>query len=98
MIRLQSTPLSQCITHATLGGETDANWSSGFPRWDRLHGTLRLDVPQEEITIGVPAYQAPEDVALARILALPLVPQRPSWPADGPPPRARGARRDQLLA
>ena len=98
LVRVLVTPRMHGIHHSTVRGETDANWSSGFTLWDRLHGTLRLDVPQEEITIGVPAYQAPEDVALARILALPLVPQRPSWPADGPPPRARGARRDQLLA
>ena len=92
------TPRMHGIHHSTVRGETDANWSSGFTLWDRLHGTLRLDVRQEEITIGVPGYQAPADVGLPRILALPLAHQRPSWPADGPAPRTRGARRAQLLA
>ena len=38
-----------------------------------------MDVPQEEVTIGVPAYRAPEDVALPNIIALPFIPQRPTW-------------------
>ena len=98
LVRVVVTPRMHGIHHSTVRGETDANWSSGLTLWDRLHGTLRLDVPQAEITIGVPGYQAPADVGLPRILALPLVHQRPSWPADGPAPRTRGARREQLLA
>ena len=98
LVRIVVTPRMHGIHHSTVRGETDANWSSGLTLWDRLHGTLRLDVPQAEITIGVPGYQAPVDVSLPRILALPLVHQPPSWPADGPAPRSRGARREQLLA
>jgi hypothetical protein len=44
---------------------------------DWIHGTLRRDVPQEEITVGVPAYRRPEEVTLPRVLALPFGPQRP---------------------
>ena len=98
LVRLVVTPRMHGIHHSTVRRETDTNWSSGLTLWDRLHGTLRLDVPQAEVTIGVPAYQAPADVALPRILALPFVRQHPSWPADDPPPRARGAGRDELLA
>jgi sterol desaturase/sphingolipid hydroxylase (fatty acid hydroxylase superfamily) len=43
------------IHHSDVQEETDSNWSSLFPWWDWLHGTLRLDVPQEQITIGLPA-------------------------------------------
>src|SRR5437867_141438 len=89
LVRVVVTPRMHGIHHSTVRGETDANWSSGFTLWDRLHGTLRLDVPQAVVTIGVPAYRAPADVVLARILVLPLVRQRPAWPADGPAPRAR---------
>src|SRR5207247_11130330 len=91
------TPRMHGIHHSTVRGETDANWSSGLTLWDRLHGTLRLDVPQAEITIGVPGYQAPVDVSLPRLLAPPLVHPRPSWPAAGPAPRPRGARRGPPL-
>ena len=98
LVRLVVTPRMHGIHHSTVRGETDANWSSGLTLWDRLHGTLRLDVPQAEVTIGVPGYRAPEDVTLPAILALPFERQRPSWPADGPAPRTRGSGPDQLLA
>src|SRR5437879_13235741 len=84
------------IHHSTVRGETDANWSSRLTLWDRLHGTLRLDVPQAQITTGLPGYQTPADLGLPRILALPLVHQRPSWPADAPAARTRRARPPQL--
>jgi len=97
LVRFVVTPRMHGIHHSTVRGETDTNWSSGLTLWDRLHGTLRLDVPQAEITIGVPTYQAPADARLGRILALPFVHQRGSWPAGGPDARTRGARRDELL-
>ncbi len=59
--------------------ETDSNWSSGLTLWDWLHGTLRLNVPQHEINIGVPAYREPEDVKLENILEMPFARQRPTW-------------------
>jgi sterol desaturase/sphingolipid hydroxylase (fatty acid hydroxylase superfamily) len=49
------TPRMHGIHHSDVQNETDSNWSSLFPWWDRLHGTLRLDIPQDEITIGLPA-------------------------------------------
>lgn len=48
------TPRMHGIHHSDLPEEADSNWSSGLTLWDRLHGTLRLDVPQDEITIGLP--------------------------------------------
>lgn len=33
--------------------ETNSNWSTIFSFWDRLHGTLRLDVPQASVDIGI---------------------------------------------
>lgn len=57
--------------------------------WDWLHGTLRLNVPQDEITIGVPAYQDPMDVTLPKVLVMPFGEQRPTWqlPGEGTPTR-----------
>jgi hypothetical protein len=40
--------------------------------WDWLHGTLRQDVPQEQITIGVAALRKPEQVTLPKVMMLPL--------------------------
>jgi sterol desaturase/sphingolipid hydroxylase (fatty acid hydroxylase superfamily) len=67
------------IHHSIVKAETNSNWSSGLTIWDRLHGTLRLDVPQSAITIGVPAYRAPEEITLRHLLSMPFEPQRPTW-------------------
>ena len=83
------TPRMHGIHHSIVKGETNSNWSSGLTVWDWLHGTLRLNVPQDKITIGVPAYRATEDVELSQVLKLPFVEQRPTWilPGDGQPVR-----------
>ena len=71
------TPRMHGIHHSFVPEETNSNWSSGLTVWDRLHGTLRLDVPQDEITIGLPAYRRPEELALTKIIALPFAKERP---------------------
>src|SRR5206468_12584812 len=62
------TPRMHGIHHSMVREETNSNWSSGLTVWDWLHGTLRLDVPQERIRIGVPAYSDPHDVTLPHVL------------------------------
>jgi sterol desaturase/sphingolipid hydroxylase (fatty acid hydroxylase superfamily) len=79
VVRVLVTPRMHGIHHSDVREETDSNWSSLFSWWDALHGTLRLDVPQEAIEIGVPAYQHPDDVTLPKITVLPFVPQRDDW-------------------
>ena len=93
LARLIVTPRLHGIHHSIVPAETNSNWSSGFTVWDRLHGTLRFDVPQQAITIGVPAYPAPADVTLANSFALPFRPQRPwrTFPGDGEPEPHRPA-------
>ena len=83
------TPRMHGIHHSIVKGETNSNWSSGLTVWDWFHGTLRLNIPQDKITIGVPAYRATEDVELSQVLKLPFVEQRPTWilPGDGQPVR-----------
>src|SRR6266550_2533293 len=85
--RVLVTPRMHGIHHSIVEDETNANWSSGLTLWDWMHGTLRLNIPQDTITIGVPAYRAPEEVELGQILKLPFVEQRPTWilPGDGQP-------------
>lgn len=83
------TPRMHGIHHSIVREETDSNWSSGLTLWDWLHGTLRLNVPQEEIAIGVPAYRIPQETSLLKLLKLPFTKQRPSWqlPGGGRPAR-----------
>lgn len=98
--RIFVTPRMHGIHHSMVKEETNSNWSSGLTVWDWLHGTLRLNVPQDEITIGVPAYQDPKEVELVKVLEMPFVEQRPSWflPDDGQPARAIApAPADHLL-
>jgi sterol desaturase/sphingolipid hydroxylase (fatty acid hydroxylase superfamily) len=83
------TPRMHGIHHSMVEEETNSNWSSGLTVWDWLHGTLRLNVPQDEITIGVPAYREASEVELAKVLLMPFGDQRPTWivPGDGQPAR-----------
>ncbi len=89
LCRLIVTPRMHGIHHSDIPEETASNWSSGLTLWDWLHGTLRLNVPQDAITIGVPAYREPSEVTLPKILAQPFTEQRLSWqlPGDGVPSR-----------
>ena len=82
--RLQSvvvTPRMHGIHHSVRGDETNTNFSSLLSCWDRLHGSLRLDVPQPAITIGVAGFLDPSDVTLERSLTLPFRPEAAALPA-----------------
>jgi sterol desaturase/sphingolipid hydroxylase (fatty acid hydroxylase superfamily) len=79
LTRFLVTPRMHGIHHSAVHEETDSNWSSGLSIWDRLHGTLRLDILQDRIVIGVPAYRDPAEVTLPKILAMPFEEQRPLW-------------------
>ena len=66
------TPRLHGIHHSQEGDEMNSNWSSGLTAWDWLHGTLRRDVPQESITVGVQGYERPEEVTLPRLVVMPF--------------------------
>ncbi|MEP6994347.1 MAG: sterol desaturase family protein [Acidobacteriota bacterium] len=84
LVRLVVTPRMHGIHHSNFQNETDSNWSSLLSFWDYLHGTVLLDVPQQSIQIGVPAYQDPKKVTLGKILAMPFKGRRNDWAmADG---------------
>src|SRR5262249_43005886 len=73
------TPRMHGIHHSVVEGETNANYSTVFSWWDRLHRSLCLDVPQSALVIGIPAYQEPGDNTLWNVLALPFRTQRAYW-------------------
>jgi sterol desaturase/sphingolipid hydroxylase (fatty acid hydroxylase superfamily) len=83
------TPRMHGIHHSQVREETNSNYGVVFPWWDRLHQTLRLNVPQSEITIGVPAYTDPADNQLIQVLKLPFQPQRDYWLQQQQFPTAR---------
>ena len=72
LVRWLVTPRMHGIHHSTRGDEMDANYSSLLSCWDRLHRSLRLNVRQASITIGVEGFLRPEDVTLVESLRLPF--------------------------
>lgn len=83
------TPRMHGIHRSHFRNETDSNYSTVFSWWDRLHRSLRLNVPQREIQIGVPGYSRPEDNRPGRLLSMPFRQQRSYWR------RPDGANMDQ---
>lgn len=81
VVRLIVTPRMHGIHHSNRRDETDSNWSSLLSAWDFLHRTMRFDVPDDRIVIGVPAYRNPTEVTLGKILLLPFRRQRNDWKA-----------------
>jgi sterol desaturase/sphingolipid hydroxylase (fatty acid hydroxylase superfamily) len=79
LARLIVTPRMHGIHHSNYRNETDTNWSSILSAWDYLHGTIRLDVPQDSISIGVPAFDAPDRVTLGRLLLMPFRRKGDDW-------------------
>lgn len=90
LVHLVVTPRMHGIHHSVVREERDSNYSSVLSAWDRLHGTLRLDVPQEDVTIGLPSR---EDQRLLPMLARPF--RRTRAPTREPlrPPTGRPTAR-----
>ncbi|MDQ6800430.1 MAG: sterol desaturase family protein [Acidobacteriota bacterium] len=76
LVRLIVTPRMHGIHHSDRLKETNSNWSSLLSVWDHLHRTMVLNVPQSEITIGVPAYEDSSEVTIGKVLLLPFRRQR----------------------
>jgi len=78
------TPRMHGIHHSQVEREAMSNYSVLLPWWDLLHRTLRLNVPQRSIEIGVPGYARPDDNRVRTVLAAPFERQRDYWRrADG---------------
>jgi sterol desaturase/sphingolipid hydroxylase (fatty acid hydroxylase superfamily) len=73
------TPRMHGIHHSIVKDETNSNYSVIFRWWDVLHGTLRLNIKQADIVIGVPAYMDTQDNKFLNLLILPFMKQREYW-------------------
>jgi sterol desaturase/sphingolipid hydroxylase (fatty acid hydroxylase superfamily) len=73
------TPRMHGIHHSEIRHENNSNFSVVFPWWDRLHRTLRLDIPQSQIVIGIPGYAEIADGRLRETLLMPFRCQRDYW-------------------
>jgi sterol desaturase/sphingolipid hydroxylase (fatty acid hydroxylase superfamily) len=93
------TPRMHGIHHSIVRRETDSNYSNLFTVWDRLHRTIRLNVRQDEVTVGVPGYQEDDhDHTLLGLLTLPFRRQKEYWtlPDGTQPDRPDEGDRDRL--
>lgn len=89
LCRLLVTPRMHGIHHSIVPEEANANWSTILSFPDYLHRTCRLNVPQEDVRIGVPEFSDPDELRLPGIIRMPFEVQRPFWqlPGDGTPQR-----------
>lgn len=71
------TPRMHGIHHSIVQRETNSNWGTIFCWWDIMHRTIRRDIPQDAITIGVASYREEAELTLGKLFVLPFAKQRP---------------------
>jgi sterol desaturase/sphingolipid hydroxylase (fatty acid hydroxylase superfamily) len=99
--RILVTPRMHGIHHSQVRCETNSNYGVVFPWWDKLHGTLGLNIPQEKLEIGIAGYSSLDNNRLSRVLLMPFSKQQDYWrKPDGTVPERRTAdlveRKNQL--
>jgi len=87
LARFVVTPRLHGIHHSIAPEEVNSNWSSGLTVWDWLHSTLRTEVPQAGLTLGVPGFRGASEITAVEALRFPfqVAGQRPAY--DGKPVR-----------
>lgn len=92
------TPRMHGIHHSIVKRETDSNFCIIFTFWDRIHNTIRLNITQKQVNIGVPAYRDRNSLKAKDLLLMPFQKQRP-WklPDETIPERVNsGGSRSEL--
>jgi sterol desaturase/sphingolipid hydroxylase (fatty acid hydroxylase superfamily) len=86
LCRVFVTPRMHGIHHSVVADETHSNWGTIFSLPDYLHRSIRLNIPQERIDIGIPAVRNAEALRLGRVLAMPFEKQPPTRRLEGEGP------------
>lgn len=92
------TPRMHGIHHSIVERETNSNWGTIFCWWDYLHRSLRRDVPQDAITIGIAAYRDEHELTVGKLFALPFRTQRAWRLPDGQVPERTVQPADELVS
>lgn len=79
MSKIIVTPRIHGIHHSQVRRENNSNFGTVSTWWDRLHGTLGLNIPQSEVIVGIPGYSLPEDNHVLNALFMPFRKQRDYW-------------------
>lgn len=77
------TPRMHGIHHSIVKNETNSNYSVVFRWWDWMHGTLRLNVKQSDLVIGIAGYSEPRHNNFLTLLVLPFRKQKDYWRLPG---------------
>lgn len=77
--RIAPTPRMHGIHHSVRPEERDTNFGVILSAWDALFGTLRLDVPEQSLVLGLSAAPPPGAERLSSVMLLPF--------RNPPPPR-----------
>jgi sterol desaturase/sphingolipid hydroxylase (fatty acid hydroxylase superfamily) len=96
LLPLIVTPAMHRVHHSRWRLETDSNYGSIFPWWDRAWGTFRVRDDARTIRLGLDEFSARRWQTWWGLLKTPLAPlPKPSSPAAHRPPRetARSSRR-----
>jgi sterol desaturase/sphingolipid hydroxylase (fatty acid hydroxylase superfamily) len=86
------SPAMHRVHHSRWRVETDSNYGSVFPWWDRLLGTFRDRDDCRSIRLGLDEFDAPEWQSLWGMLKTPLAPTRRAPAGDRPPSRVLDRR------
>ncbi len=97
LARVIVTPRMHGVHHSIIRREADNNYCSIISLWDRLHGTLRLAIPQPEIVIGVGGWRDAGGLSFLREWLTPLRPVTQDWPGDAPPRGGDGPGARELV-
>ena len=88
--RLLVTPRMHGIHHSEVERENKSNFGTVLSWWDRIHRTLGVNIPQDEVVVGIPAYTLPGDNRFWNALLIPFQKQRNYWRRpDGTIPERR---------
>ena len=91
------TPRMHGIHHSIVQRETNSNWGTVFRWWDQIHRTLRIDIPQDALTIGVAAYRDETELTFGKLFVLPFRTPRPWQLPDGQVPERPVESVDELV-
>jgi sterol desaturase/sphingolipid hydroxylase (fatty acid hydroxylase superfamily) len=80
------TPRMHGIHHSQVQRENNSNFGTVFPWWDKLHRTLGVNIPQDQVVVGIPGYSLRKDNRFWNALLMPFRKQRDYWlRPDGTP-------------
>lgn len=91
------TPRMHGVHHSIVQGETNSNWGTVFRWWDKIHRTLRVDIPQDALTIGVAAYRDETELTFGKLFLLPFRRPRAWRLPDGNVPERVPLDSDELM-